>query len=78
MKLLGGNAHLAAQPELAAVGKPGGHVHIRRRAVRLVDEPLRADRILRDDAFAVAGGVRQYVGDGLVHAVHYLDRQNVV
>ena len=38
VELLGGDAHLAAQTELAAVGKPGGGVDVDGGAVHAGDE----------------------------------------
>ena len=40
MKLLGADADLCPKAELKAVGEPGGGVHIDRRRIHLVQEPL--------------------------------------
>ena len=78
VQLLGGDAHLAAQPELSAIGKAGGTVHIHGGTVHSCREPVGVGLCPGQDGFAVAGGVSSDVGNGLVHAVHDLDGQNVI
>ena len=40
VQLLGGDAHLAAQPELSAIGEAGGTVHIHGGTVHSCREPV--------------------------------------
>ena len=78
MELLGGNAHLAPQPELPAIGKAGGAVDVDCRTVHRRRKEGGMGLVPGQDSFAVAGGVRGDVADGLLHAVHDLDSQDVV
>ena len=68
MQLLGGDAHLAAQPELSAIGKAGGTVYIHGSTVHSCGEPVGVGLCPGQDGFAVAGGVSSDVGNGLVHS----------
>ena len=78
MELLGGDAHLAAQTELAAVGKAGGGVDVHGGAVHPVNKGIGVGGVFGDDGLAVAGGVGGNVSDGLVHTVHELHGQDIV
>ena len=78
MKLLGGNTHLTAKAELAAVGKAGGNVDVNRRAVNTARKCLDGCAVGCHDGLAVAGRVRTDVCDGLVHAVHNAHGENIV
>ena len=78
MELLGGDTHLTAQAELAAVGEAGGAVDIHRRTVHGCCEEGGMGLVPGQDGFAVAGGVLGNVADGFFHAVYDLDGQNVV
>ena len=74
VELLGGDADLRPQAELAAVGKAGGGVDVDRRGVHLVEEALG----LRNSsavtmALAVAGGVtRAMCASASSNAGHHL------
>ena len=78
VELLGGDAHLTAQAELAAVGEAGGAVDIHRRTVHGCCKEGGMGLVPGQDGLAVAGGVLGNVADGFFHAVHDLDGQNVV
>ena len=65
VELLGGNAHLAPQPELPAIGKAGGAVDVDRRTVHRRRKDGGMGLVPGQDGFAVAGGVRGDVADGL-------------
>ena len=78
MELLGGNAHLAAQAELAAVGEAGGGVHVHRGAVHTGGKAGGGLLVGGDDGVAVVGGMGGNVGDGRVQAVHHAHRHLVI
>src|SRR5699024_4948479 len=78
VELLGGDAHFAAQTELPAVGEPGGGVPVHRRAVHQGEELPGGGLVIGNDGVGVVGGVGGDMGDGLLHAVHHLDGQDVV
>src|SRR5699024_6246773 len=78
VQLLGGDAHLAPQAELAPVGEAGGAVDVDRRAVHRCGEPLDVACRLAEDGVAVAGGVGGDVLHRVLHAVHHPHRQDVV
>ena len=78
MKLLGGNADLRPQTELAAVCEPGGGVDVHRRRIHVVQEVLGLEVVLRDDGLGVLGAVGIDEIDGLIHAACRLDSQDVV
>ena len=78
VELLGGDAHLAAEAELAAIGEAGGAVDVDGSAVHGSRKEGRVGVGPGQDGFAVAGGVGRDVGDGLLHAVHDLHREDVV
>ena len=78
VQLLRGDAHFAAEAELAAVGEAGGGVDVDRGAVHVLHKVSLRGGVARDDGVAVAGGVRRDVGDGLVHVGDDLDREDVV
>ena len=78
MELLRGDAHLAAEAELAPVGKARGGIDIGRSAVRAVDKALGARGVLGDDGIAVVRRVGEDVRDGGIQTVHHADGENVV
>ena len=78
VELLRGDAHLAAEAELTPVGKAGGDVDVRCRAVRTVDEALGARGVLGDDGVAVVRRVREHVRDGGVQTVDHADGEDIV
>jgi hypothetical protein len=55
MQLLRGDPDLRPQPELEAVGEPGGRVHHHSGGVDLVDEPAGGGHVLGDDGLGVPG-----------------------
>ena len=75
VELLGGDAHLAAQSELAPVGEAGGGVPIDRGGVHLGQEPLCGLLVGGDDGVRVAGGVGGDVGDGRTRCQSPRDRR---
>ena len=75
VQLLGGNAHLGAQAQLAAVGEAGGGVHDHRGRIDLGDEALGVGEVVGQDRLGVPGGPGADVLDGVVQAVHHGHRQ---
>ena len=78
VQFLGGDAHLAAQPELSPVGETGGGIDVDGGGIHLQGEQIDGRGILRDDALTVMGGVQIDVPDGLLHGVHHPDAQDVI
>ena len=78
VEFLGGNAHFAPKAEFTAIRKAGGTVHIHGGAVHCGSEQVGMGLCLGQDGLAVAGGVLSNMPDGLLHAVHDLDREDVV
>ena len=78
MELLGGDAHLAAESELAAVGEAGGGVDIDGGGIDAAGEFFRRRRIGGDDRLAVAGGMAVDMGDGFVNVGDDLDGEDII
>ena len=78
VEFLRGDAHLAAEAELAPVGKARGDVDIGRGAVRAVDKALGARGVLGDNGVAVVRRVGEDVRDGGIQTVHHADGENIV
>lgn len=70
MKLLRGDAHFTAEPELAAVRKAGGSVDIDGRAVNKGQKGLLNLFILGNHRFAVSRGVTGDMLRGRIYVVN--------
>ena len=77
VEFLGGDAHFAAEAELAAVGEAGGAVQVDGGAVHAPGKGVQHGGVAGDHGIAVAGGMLLDVGDGLGGAVHDAHGQEV-
>ncbi len=78
MDLVGADADLGAQAELAAVVEAGAGVDHDGRAVDLGDEPLGGREVAGDDGLGVARAVTGDVVDRLVDRLDNADGQDLV
>ena len=78
MQLLGGDAHFAAQAELAAIGETGGAVDIDGGAVHSRREQVGVGRRPGQDDLAVSVGVLGDVANGMSYDVDHLEGEDVV
>ena len=78
MKLLCGNAHLAAKAKLAAVGKTRGCIHIDCCTVNQTCKALRGLCVFRDDCVGMVRRMCGNMGDCLVRARNGLDSKDII
>ena len=78
MEFLGGNADLCAVAEFAAVGEPGGGVHIDHSRIHSTLELLGNVQVTGDDALGVFGAVLGDMRHCILQAVCHLDGDLIV
>ena len=78
MEFLGGNADLCAVAEFAAVGEPGGGVHIDHSRIHSTLELLGSVQVTGDDALGVFGAVLGDMRHCILQAVCHLDGDLIV